>query len=211
MSTDRKKKKKRAIARIERIKIIEYGCIALVILLFLGLAIFYGSGHSLRETEEAASATDSPEPTDDLSIRGMNVFSALDESGFTIETDTDGYTVTAQNGIRFRMQMHSDDKGVLTLSFETPLCADPKEEGAIFDTLREENRKAIEALRDLFDTVMPVFHRTINDSETIVRQCSKVVEKGESYAKHFGHYSVRILTDPDAAPQIVSISLVRDP
>ena len=44
MSTDRKKKKKRIYSQIEWIKIIEYVCIGLVVLLFVGLAIYYGKG-----------------------------------------------------------------------------------------------------------------------------------------------------------------------
>jgi hypothetical protein len=210
MSTDRRRKKKRAILRVERFKIIEYVSIALVILLFLGLAIFYGSGHSLRKPEPTAEPTVSPVPTDDPSIRGINVFTALEEAGIVLTRTENGYTVTAQNGVAFSMQMQSDDKGIVSLAFETPYCADPKEEGAVYDALREENARSDDALRELFDCIMPVFHRPISDSETIVKQCANVVAKSTSYSKHFGHYSVRILTDPDAVPQTVSVMLIRD-
>ena len=210
MSTDRKRKKKRAILRVERIRIIEYVSIALVILLFLGLAFFYGSGRSLRNPQATAEPTVSPVPTEDPSIRGMNVFSALEDAGFLVDTTEGGYRLTAPNDVVFSMQMQSDDKGILTLSFETPYCADPKEEGAIFDALRAENERTTDALRTLFDCVMPVFHRSISDSETIVKQCATVVAKNTSYSKHLGNYSVRILTDPDAMPQTVSITLIRD-
>lgn len=210
MSTDRKRKKKRAILRVERFKIIEYVCIALVILLFLGLAIFYGSGRSLRKPETTAEPTVSPVPTDDPSIRGMNVFSALDDAGFAVAASEGDYTLTAPNGVVFSMRMQSDDKGIVSLSFETPFCADPKEEGAFYDALRAENERTTDALRELFDCVMPVFHRPISDSETIVKQCATVVAKNSSYSKHLGHYSVRILTEPDAVPQTVSVTLIRD-
>ena len=85
MSTDRKTKRKRAILRIERIKIIEYASIGLVILLFLGLAIRYGTAKSAVD-DAAPDPTVSPVPTEDTSIRGMNVFRALEAAGFTVES-----------------------------------------------------------------------------------------------------------------------------
>lgn len=210
MSTDRKSKKKRAIRNIERMKIIEYVSIGLVVLLFLGMAIFYGSGRSLHKQAPTAEPTVSPVPTDDPSIRGMNVFSALEEGGFSVQMSESGYTVTAPNDVVFSMQMRSDDKGILSLSFETPYCADPKGEGAAYDALREENERTVDALRELFDCVMPVFHRPISDSETVVKQCANVAAKNTSYSKHLGSYSLRILTDADAIPQTVSVALIRD-
>lgn len=209
MSTDRKTKRKRPAVRLERIKIIEYVSIGLVILLFLGMAICYGNRKSRNDTAEAAP-TVSPEPTDDPSVRGMHVFSALEKAGFFVEKADDGYTVTADNGVVFQLHMKSDDKGIVQLSVETPFCPDPEEEGAVFDALREENRKTEQAIRDLFDAVMPVFHRPISDSETVVKQSAKVVGKGETYAKHLGQYSLRILSDTESVPQTVCISLIRD-
>ena len=210
MSTDQKRKKKRAIVRVERFRIIEYACVVLLVIVFCAMAIFYGSGRSLKWKNGDAEATVSPVPTDDPTIRGMNVFSALEENGFAVTSESGSYTVTASNGVVFAMRMQSDDKGILTLSFETPYCPDPEEEGAVYEALREENRRTTDALRDLFDCIMPVFHRPISDSETVVQQCAKVAEKGSSYAKHLGTYSVRILSDPDAIPQTVSITLQRD-
>ncbi|MBQ6077535.1 MAG: hypothetical protein IJK88_05485 [Clostridia bacterium] len=210
MSTDRKRKKKRAIVRIERIKIIEYVFIGLVILLFCAMALYYGNGCSRKGRYADVEATASPVPTDDPSIRGMNVFSALEANGFTVTLQGDSYTVTAPNEVVFTMRMQSDDKGIMTLSFETPCCPDPEEEGAVYDALRRENRRTVDALRELFDCIMPVFRRPMSDGETIVQQCAKVVEKGNSYAKRLGDYSVRILSDPDAIPQTVSITLMRD-
>ena len=210
MSTDRRSKKKRAIRRVERFKIIEYVLIGLVILLFLGLSIYYGSGRSLTGSKNTPEPTVSPAPTEDSSIRGMRVFAALEDAGFSVVAKDGDYTVTSSDGVVFSMRMQSDDAGIVTLSFETPYCSDPKEEGALYDALREENRRTSEALRDLFDCIMPVFHRSIYDSETIVKQCAKVVSKGESYSKHFGDYSVRILSDPDAVPQTVAVTFIRD-
>ena len=63
MSTDRRKKK-RSVPRFERIKIIEYGCIGLVILLFVGLAILYGSKNRTA-VEANADASPSSVPTPD--------------------------------------------------------------------------------------------------------------------------------------------------
>ena len=57
---------------------------------------------------------------------------------------------------------------------------------------------------------MPVFHRPISDSETVVKQCANVAAKNTSYSKHLGNYSLRILTDADAIPQTVSVALIRD-
>ncbi len=209
MSTDRKTKRKRAILRIERIKIIEYASIGLVILLFLGLAIRYGTAKSAVD-DAAPDPTVSPVPTEDTSIRGMNVFRALEAAGFTVESSENGYTVTSGDGIVFSMTMLSDDNGILSLTLETPLCPDPDEEGAVYDALRTENRRTVGAIRTLFDAVMPVFHRSVSGSETIVKQSQKVVSDGESYAKDLGKYSLRILSDPDTLVQTVQISLVRD-
>ena len=210
MSTDKKRKQKRGILHVERLKIIEYACTAVVVLLFIVMAVLYGRGWSLCRNRTVSEPTVSPVPTDDRSIRGMNVFSALDDAGFSVETQTDGYVLTTANGVRFTMEMRSDDKGIKTLSFETPYCPDPEEEGELFEALRAENDRTEDALRDLFDCMMPVFHRPISDSETIVQQCGKVVLKGNPYAKRLGDYSVRIQSDLDAIPQTVTITLIRD-
>ena len=205
MSTKKSSKRKRAIVRFERIKIIEYVLIGLVILLFLALAIFYGSGRTAHSKDVVIS----PTPTEDTSIRGMRLFSALDNAGLSVTVSGDLYTVTATNGVVFEMRMQSDDQGIVSLSFETPYCADPTEEGAVYDALRAETRKTAEALRELFDLVMPVFHRGIDDSETVVKQCAKTVQKGESYSKRLGSYALRILSDPEAIPQTVTVALQR--
>jgi len=210
MSTDRKKKKKRIVPRFERIKLIEYGCIGLVVAVFLILAIVYGSGKSTKN-RSSVDASPSPVPTVDSSIRGKAVFDALDGAGFSVSYQNGEYEVISPDGIAFQMQMESDDKGILELTFETPLCPDPEENSETARLLRAENHRTVNEMRKLFDCVMPVFHRSVYDVETIIKQSQKVTENGEAYAKHFGHYSVRILTDPEAVPQTVTISLIRDP
>lgn len=209
MSTDRSKKKKR-VPRFERIKIIEYGCIGLVILLFLALAILYGKG-DLHRSEPEAESVPSPVPTEDSSIRGKNVLDALEKGGFSVTYHSDGYEVSSGDGVRFTMQMLSDDRGIRTLSVDTAFCADPEEETTeTAQRLRAENRKTTDALRALFDCIMPVFHRPVADSDTIVKQCRKVVESGETYSKHFDRYSLRITSDPDEIDQHVTVLLIRD-
>ena len=208
MSTERSKKKRR-FAGFERIKIIEYGCIALVILLFLGLAIYYGNKpRSNRDSVE--SDLPSPVPTEDASIRGMNVLNALEKNGFSVTYRSDSYDVVSPKGIPFTLRMLSDDRGIRELSATTLLCADPKEDTLTAQTLRAENRATVEAIRALFDCIMPVFHRTISDSDTITKQCQNVVKDGSAYSKHFGNYSVRIISDPDETPQSVTVFLIRD-
>lgn len=209
-STDRKPKKKRSFLFSERMKIIEYGCIGLVVLLFAGLAIYYGLSHKADAPATDAQATASPEPTADPTIRGMNVLDALESAGFTVAMQDDRYLLTAPNEVPFTMEMTSDDRGVKALSFETYLCPDPTDDSAVSAGIRAENELSVAALRALFDAVMPVFHRTVADSETIVTQCVSVVKKGTSYAKKLGGYSVRILTDPDALVQSVTVTLSRD-
>ncbi len=209
MSTDRTKKK-RGFPRVDRIKIIEYVCIGLVILLFLGLAIFYGGKKTGRAATDA-EASPSPVPTDDPSIRGMNILDALDRAGFETVYHTDRYDVKSPDGVAFDMRMESDDKGLVRLSFETLLCADLDDGTETANVIREKNRQTVAALRALLDSVMPVFRRTIADSDTIVKQCRKVAETGEPYSKHFGKYSVRISSDPSVVPQTVMILFVRDP
>lgn len=210
MSTERKQKKKRSVPCFERIKLIEYGCIGLVIVLFLILAIVYGTGKNTNG-KPLADASPSPVPTADPSIRGKAILDALDDAGFSVSYQDGQYAVVSPDGIAFQMQMESDDKGILALSFETPLCPDPEENTETARLLRAENRRTVNEMRELFDCVMPVFHRSVYDSETIIKQSQKVAENGDAYAKHFGHYSVRILSDPEAVPQTVTISLIRDP
>lgn len=207
MSTDRKKKKRR-FAQIERIKIIEYGCIGLVILLFVGLAVFYGKSRSAETPVSGTSPT--AEPTADTSIRGMNILDALEQHSFEVIYRSDRYDVQSPDGVAFTMQMESDDRGLIRLSFETLLCADPDDETETAALIRSENRKTIDALRALLDAVMPVFRRTIADSDTFVKQCQKTVQTGEPYSKHFGTYSVRIVSDPSVAPQTATILFLRD-
>ena len=208
MSTNRSKKKRR-FAGFERIKLIEYACIALVVLLFLGLAIYYGNKpRSNRDSVE--SDLPSPVPTEDTSIRGMNVLNALEKSGFSVTHRTDSYDVISPEGIAFTLRMQSDDRGIRELSVATLLCADPKEDTLTAQTLRAENRASVAAIRALFDSIMPVFHRTISDSDTITKQCQNVVKDGSSYSKHFGDYSIRIISDPAETPQSVTVYLIRD-
>ncbi len=208
MSTDRRKKK-RSVPRFERIRIIEYGCIGLVILLFVGLAILYGSKEK-HPDEPVADASPSPVPTPDETIRGMHVLDALDKAGFAVSYETDRYDVLSPDGVSFTMRMGSDDRGISELSFETPLCPDPEEETESARLLREENRRTVKELQKLFDCVMPVFRRPVSDSDTIVKQCRKVAENGDVYSKHFGRYSVRIVSDSEARPQTVTVYLIRD-
>ncbi len=209
MSTD-KKKKKRGFPRIERIKILEYGSIALVILLFLGLALLYGGKKDISVSPEP-DASPTPVPTDDLSIRGKNVLDAIEGSAFSLSYQQDHYDLTSENGASIRLSMRSDDSGICQLTVEVPLCADPQDDSPVSVKLKAENKKTADALRDLFDLLMPVFHRTVSDSDTIVKQCIKVAHSGEPYSKHLGHFTVRIQSDPEAVPQYVTVDLIRDP
>ena len=209
MSTDRAKKK-RGVPRIDRVKIIEYVCIGLVVLLFLGLAIFYGRNHD--ETDPAAAeVTPSPVPTDDPSIRGKNVLDAIDGSSFTLTYRQDHYEIASDDGTAFEMHMLSDDSGITRLSLETLLCADPEAENEIAESLIAENKRTLRAMQDLLDLIMPVLKRTVSDSDVIVGQCKKVVKTGEPYSKHIGRFTVRVHSDPDAIPQTVLIEFIRDP
>ena len=209
MSTD-KRKKKRRFPRVERIKIIEYGLIALVVLAFIGLAVYYGTkGKGSRNSE--AIPTVSSAPTADTSIRGMNVLNALERGGFAVSYRDGAYAVTSPDGVGFDMRMQSDDKGILTLSFETILCADIDDDTELARILNAKNRSTADALQNLFDCIMPVFRRPAADVDTIVKQCRKVVLSGETYAKHLTRYSLRIESDPDADLQTVKVSLIRDP
>lgn len=207
MSTDRKKRT-RSFLQSERFRIIEYACAVLVVLLFFGLAVWYGVARSATDPDAAATA--SPEPSADTSIRGMNVLNALEGAGVDVVPKDGLYTLTAPNGVPFDMRMESDDRGIVSLSFETLLCPDPSDDSAVSAALREQNELTVSALRDVFDAVMPAFHRSAADSETIVAQCQKVVKSGAPYAKRLGDYSVRVLSDPDAVPQSVCITLIRD-
>ena len=209
MSTDRAKKK-RGVPRIDRIKIIEYVCIGLVVLLFLGLAILYGKGNAKTDLTEI-DASPSPVPTDDPSIRGKNVLDAIERSAFTLTYQQDHYDVVSENGTTDEMRMLSDDNGILQLSFETLLCADPEAESEISKSLIAENKQTLRAIQDLLDRIMPVLKRTVSDSDLIVSQCKKVVKSGESYSKHIGRFTVRIQSDPEAIPQTVLIEFIRDP
>ena len=215
MSTE-KSRKKRKFARIERIKIIEYGCIALVVLLFLALAIIYGS-KNYAGTGSKASASPSPEPTADTSIRGMNVLNALVNAGFKVDYYPDYYDVkppekvSSPVEIEFTVRMESDDDGILLFSVETKLCPDPEDGTETGKMIAEENRETAAALRKLFDAVMPVFHRTTSDSNSIVNQCQKVVKDGGPYSKHMGNYAVSISTAFRDGLQYVIVALSRDP
>lgn len=209
MLTDRTKKK-RGVPRIDRVKIIEYVCIGLVVLLFLGLAIFYGRNHGETDPVEI-EATPSPVPTDDPSIRGKNVLDAIEGSAFTLTYRQDHYDLVSEDGTAIEMRMQSDDNGITRLSFETLLCADPEEESVISGSLIAENKRSLHAIRELLDLIMPVLKRTVSDSDVIVSQCKKVVQSGETYSKHIGQFTVRVQSDPEAIPQTVLIEFIRDP
>ena len=210
MSTDRRKKKKRGVPRVERIKIIEYVCIGLVILLFLGLAILYGGKKDAPAAPEA-EVPPSPVPTNDPSIRGKNILDAIEGSDISLTYQQGRYDLVASNGVVIDMRMQSDDSGLQRLSFTTALCADPDNGSEIADNVTSENRKTLEALRDLLDLVMPVLRRTVSDSDTIVKQCRKTVETGEPYSKHIGQFTVRIQADTDTIPETVTITFIHDP
>ena len=210
MSTDRKPKKKRSFLYAERFQILEYGLIGLLVLLFAAGALYYGLKHKDAPASVDAASFPSPEPTADPSVRGMNVLAALENAEIAVALTDDGYTLTAPNGVSIAMLMESDDRGIRVLSFETLLCPDPTEDSAVAAALREENARSVEALRTVFDAVMPVFSRSVADSETVVKQCRTVVEKGTPYAKKLGDYSVRIRSDLDALPQSVVITFTRN-
>lgn len=206
MSTDRKK---RNVPHIVNTKILEYGAIGLVILLFLGLAILYGLKKPKQGADEADAAS-TPVPTADSSIRGKNVLDAIEDSSFSLTYRQDHYDLTSANGSAMELRMQSDDRGLRELSVVTLLCPDPEGDSEIERLLRSENTKTTEALRELFDRIMPVLRRTAADSDIIVKQCSKVVKTGEVYSKHMGQFTVRIQSDPEAIPQSVTITFIRD-
>jgi hypothetical protein len=210
MSTENSKKKRR-FSRFDRIKIIEYACIALVILLFIGLSVYYANkkGQSDR-AEPTAELSPSPVPTKDPSIRGMNVLEAIDTSDFKVNVYPDHYDIVYPDETKFCMRMDSDDRGIRELYLETLLCADPEDDTLTAEMIRDENRRTVAALQDLLDRILPVFHRTVSDSNTIVKSAQKVVKDGVTYTKHLGTYSVSISSDPEAAPQSVVIRLIRD-
>ena len=210
MSTDGKAKKKaKRFLQAERMKIVEYVLIGLIVLLFVYLALHYGKKPQSSDAFVEASALASPTP--DMSVRGMHILTALDDAGFSVERTDGVYHLTAANDVPIEMSMDSDSRGIVSLSFLTPLCPDPEGEAAVHEALRQKNRESVEALRALFDAVMPVFHGTVADSETIVKQCQSVVEKNESYAKEFGTYSVRILAHTDVLPETVGVTFDRNP
>lgn len=210
-STDRKSKRKRApVSHVDRVKIFEYGLIVLVVLLFLAASLFYGLSCSAGKADPNVEATASPEPTEDPSIRGMRILNALEDAGVSVALLDGDYRLTLPGDVLITMQMQSDDGGVRSLTFETLLCPDPNGDTATEQLLRDENAETVDALRTVFDAVMPVFRRSAADSETIVKQCRKVVETGEPYAKRLGDYSVRVLSDADAVPQTVCIAITRD-
>lgn len=206
MSTDRKK---HSVPHIVNTKILEYGAIGLVILLFLGLAILYGVKKPKQGADEAETAS-TPVPTADSSIRGKNILDAIEDSAFTLTYRQDHYDLTYANGSAMELRMRSDDAGLRELSVTALLCPDPEGDSEIERLLRTENAQTTAALRELFDRIMPVLRRTVADSDTIVKQCTKVVKTGEVYSKHMGQFTVRIQSDPEAIPQSVTITLLRD-
>lgn len=206
MSTEKRGKKKRIGLSIERVRIIEYVCIGLVVLLFTGLAVWYGT-----RSKDVPDPAEPALPTPDTLIRGEHIWDALDRGGYSYVPDGSGFLLTAPDDTVFRMMLTNDADGIVELTVETELCADPEDDSETSKLLREKNRQSLDSLRDLFDRIMPVFHRTVADSDTIVMQCSKVVSDGGPYSKKLGEYSVRITSDPDRLPQIVVITLTRNP
>ncbi len=203
MSTKPKNgRKKRSFLTVDRIRIIEYICIGLVVLLFVGLAIRYGT--------KTKDAPESVEPAPEPPIRGELVLDALAQGGYTVVPDPDGYDVTAPDGVRFRMEMQSDSDGIRLLTFRTELCADPEDDLDVSAKVREQNARTVASLRDLFDRVMKVYQLPAADSDLIVKQCRSVVSDGETFSKRLGGFTVRVESDPNAAPQTVSVSLIRD-
>lgn len=210
MSNKKIRKKKSSFLYAERFKILEYGVIGLLVLLFGAGALTYALKEKRAASEPEIAATPSPAPTADPSIRGMNVLNALEDAGASVELTDESYRLTAPNGVLLTMWMDSDESGIRTLEFTTLLCPDPTDNSAVAEALREENARTVEALRTVFDAVMPVFRRSTADGETIVKQCQTVVLKGTPYAKKLGSYSVRILSEPDPPPQSVTVTLKRD-
>lgn len=208
MSTE-KAKKKRIVPRTARVKILEYGAIGLVALLLLVPAILYGGKRSESAPAEA-EVSSSPVPTPDPSIRGKNVLDAIEDSPFTLQYLQDHYDLLSPDGVPFTLRMRSDEAGLTELTVTTLLCADPDEDTEIAELLRSQNKQTVAALRDLLDRLMPVFRRTVADSDTIVKQCLKVVETGAPYSKHMGRFTVRVQSDPEEIPQSVSITFLRD-
>lgn len=234
MSTDKKKKKR--FRKIERIKIIEYGLIALVVALFVVLAIIYGAGKNRQSEEALAEAGASPSPvetqepspeptppptpvptpvpTKDPSIRGKNVLDALEQNGFSVSYESSQYIVTAPNGTVFDMRMESVDRRILKLTVETPLCPDPEGDSVTDRMLREENERTVAALRELFKCLLPVFHRdSASDGDSIVKECQNTVRTGKLYSKGKGKVSVRIETfdaGPENLIQYVRVELIPD-
>ena len=215
MSTE-KGRKKHKFARIERMKLIEYGCIALVILLFLALAFVYGTKKHAKN-DPSASASPTPVPTADTSTRGMNVLAAIKDAGFDVDYYPDHCDVIPPENanspvdITFTLRMESDDDGILLFSVETKLYPEPDDGTETEKMIAEENRETVAALRKLFDSVIPVFHRSLSDSNTIVTQCQKVVKTGEPFSRKWGDYTVSITSDLTVSPQKVIISLIRNP
>ena len=209
MSTDRTRKKKHSFLYTERFKILEYGLIGLLVLAFGVGAIVYERKSRTAEKEPPA-ASPSPVPTADASIRGMNVLAALEDADVSVEPDGDGYLLTAPNEITLTMFMESDGNGIRSLTIETLLCPDPAGDSEVEQALRQRNGNAVAALRTVFDALMPVFRKSVADSETIVKQCQTVALKGAPYAKRLGSYSVRVQSDPNALPQSVTVTLTRD-
>lgn len=208
MSTEqtRKAHKKRGILRPDRVKIIEYAAIGLLILLFLGLAIFSGT----RKHAEEAEATPTPSPTADTAIRGRAVFSALKDAGCTPTPNGDGYDVLTPSGATLTLSIESDDAGVRTLTVGTHLTKEPEADSSVAQALAEMDQQNLDALHTLFDAVLPVFHRDLKDSDTIVKECRKTANSGTPYSAKLGDFTLRIETDTSAVPQTVTIMLIRN-
>jgi hypothetical protein len=187
-------------------KIIEYAAIGLLILLFLGLAIFYGT----RKHEEEAAEVPTPSPTADSAVRGRAVFSALENAGCTLTPNSDGYDVHTPSGTVLTLSVTSDDAGVRSLTVGTYLTIEPEDDSSVAQALAEMDRQSLDAVHLLFDAVLPVFHRDLSGSDTIVTQCRKTANSGTPYSAKFGDYTLRIETDLSAVPQTVTVTLVRN-
>ena len=141
----------------------------------------------------------------------MYIFTALSNAEFTVTFREAGlYDVVSKDGVSFVMRMRSDDKSIKVLSFETLLSADKEEDTETARILNAQNKQTLDAMQKLFDCIMPVFRRNISDSDTIVKQCQKVVKGNETYSKNLTDYTVRITSDPEAIPETVLVELLRN-
>ena len=209
MSTDKKgkSKTKHPLLPFERLKIIEFVAIGLMMLVFIALSVYYGCrGGEPEPVEEAPT----PAPTADAAIRARNAFDALENAGYVLSPAGDSYDVTTPEGVSVRLRIVSDDAGIAALSVTAPLYADPGVDTPVTRALREQDDATLSAVRNLFDRILPVFHRDRKDSDTIAAQSRKVADSGTTYSARFDEYTLRIESDLTEVPQTVVIRLIRN-